>query len=96
MNDIFADLVVEGRVCVYLDNILIFMVDLVEHRQMAEDVLRCLREYKLFLKPEKCEFECQRIKYLGLIISKGRIEMDPVKVSRVVEWPRPKSKKEVQ
>ena len=96
MNDIFADLVAEGRVCVYLDDILIFTVDLAEHQQTMEEVLQCLREHKLFLKPEKCKFECQKIEYLGLIISEGRIEMDPVKVSRVAEWPRPNSKKEVQ
>ena len=96
MNDIFADLVTECRVCVYLDDILIFTVDLAEHRQTMADVLQCLREHKLFLKLEKCEFERQKIEYLGLIISKGKIEMDPVKIGGVAEWPRPNSKKEVQ
>ena len=96
MNDIFADLVAEGRVCIYLDDILIFTADLAEHRRMTEDVLQCLQEHKLFLKPEKCEFEHQKIEYLRLIISEGKIEMDPVKVGGVAEWPRPSSKKEVQ
>ena len=96
MNNIFADLVAEGKVCVYLDNILIFMADMAEHWRTTEEVLQWLWEHKLFLKPEKCEFECQRIEYLRLIISKGRIEIDPMKVGRVAEWPRPNLKKEVQ
>ena len=36
------------------------------------------------------------IEYLGLIISEGHVEMDPVKVAGVTEWPVPKNKKEVQ
>jgi hypothetical protein len=55
-----------------------------------------LRKYRLFLKPEKCEFEKTRIEYLGLIISDGQIEMDPVKVAGVRDWPAPTNKKEVQ
>jgi len=33
---------------------------------------------------------------LGLIISKDHVEMDPVKVAGVAEWPEPTNKKEVQ
>ena len=83
MNDIFHDLITEGVVCVYLDNILIFTKTLEEHHRVTHLVLECLREYKLFLKPEKCEFERTRIEYLGLIISEGQVEMDPVKVAGV-------------
>ena len=59
-------------------------------------VLGQLQRHKLYLKPDKCEFEQQCIEYLRLIISKGKIEMDPVKVARVADWPMPKSKKKVQ
>jgi hypothetical protein len=48
------------------------------------------------LRPEKCEFEKTRIEYLGLIISENRVEMDPVKVAGVAEWPELTSKREVQ
>jgi hypothetical protein len=96
MNDIFQDLISEGVVCVYLDDILIFTKDLDEHRKVVRKVLDQLREHKLFLRPEKCEFEKTKIEYLGLIISENKVEMDPVKVAGVAEWPTPKSKKEVQ
>ena len=55
-----------------------------------------LRQYKLYLHPDKCEFEKRRIEYLGLVISEGRVEMDLVKVAGVADWPAPKSKREVQ
>ena len=78
MNDIFRDLIAEGVVCVYLDDILIYTRDLEEHRRVSRIVLDRLREHQLFLKPEKCEFEQTKIEYLGLIISHGTAEMDPV------------------
>jgi len=50
-----------------------------------------LAEYKLFLYPEKYEFEQKRIEYLKLVISENKVEMNPVKISSVCEWPVPKS-----
>jgi hypothetical protein len=96
MNDIFRDLIMEGVVCVYLDDILIFTKNIQEHRQVVRLVMERLRKHKLFLKPEKCEFEKTKIEYLGLIISEGQTAMDPVKVAGVMEWPVPTTKKEVQ
>jgi hypothetical protein len=48
------------------------------------------------LKPEKCNFEKWKIEYLGIIISEGQVEMDPVKVAGVADWPTPTTKKELQ
>jgi hypothetical protein len=96
MNDIFSDMISEGVVVVYLDDILIFTKDLDEHRRITQWVLGRLAEHELYLWPEKCEFEKTRIEYLGLIISENRVEMDPVKVAGVAEWPKPTSKREVQ
>ena len=59
MNEILKDLVNEGHVVVYLDDILIFSNSLEEHRKLVCRVLSVLREHKLFLKPEKCEEEMQ-------------------------------------
>jgi hypothetical protein len=55
-----------------------------------------MREHKLYLLPEKCEFEKTRIEYLGVIISHNNVEMDLVKIAGVVDWPTPSNKKEVQ
>jgi hypothetical protein len=53
-------------------------------------------EHKLYLRPEKCGFKKTWIEYLGVIISHNKVEMDPVKVSGVADWPTPMNKKEVQ
>ena len=63
---------------------------------MTRRVLELLWENKLFLKPDKCEFEKTKVEYLGIIISHNSVEMDPVKVAGVAEWPAPTNKKEVQ
>jgi Reverse transcriptase (RNA-dependent DNA polymerase)/RNase H-like domain found in reverse transcriptase len=96
INDIFVNMIAEGVVCVYLDDILIFTKTLVEHWRVVWRVLERLWEYKLYLRPEKCEFEQTCIEYLGVIVSDGAVEMDPVQASGVSEWPVPKNRKEVQ
>jgi hypothetical protein len=96
MNEIFQDLITEGIVSVYLDNMLIFTNSLEEHRRITRLVLDRMREHKLHLRPEKCEFEKTRIDYLGIIISHNKVEMDPVKIAGVADWPTPSNKKEVQ
>jgi len=55
-----------------------------------------LKENKLFLRPEKCEFYKQRIEYLGLVISENKVSMDLVKVAGVREWPTPENKTDIQ
>jgi hypothetical protein len=96
MNEIFQDLIMEGVVCVYIDDILIYTRTLEEHRHISQLVMERLRKHKLYLRLDKCEFEQTRIEYLSLIISEGQVEMDPVKVAGVVDWPKPQNKKEVQ
>jgi hypothetical protein len=96
MDEIFEDLISEGVVMVYLDNILIFMEMLEEHRAVTRRVMEVLKRHKLYLCPDKCEFEKTTIKYLRVIISHNSVAMDPVKVAGVTEWPAPTNKKEVQ
>jgi hypothetical protein len=96
MNEIFQDLITEGVVSVYLDDILIFTNSLEKHCRITCLVLDCMCDHKLYLWPEKCEFEKTRIEYLGVIISHNKVEMDPVKIAGVADWPTPSNKKEVQ
>jgi len=56
MNNIFQDLIVEGIMVVYLDNIPIFTRTEEEHVKAIRWILQVLQEHKLFLRPEKCEF----------------------------------------
>src|SRR6266581_8984979 len=96
MNDIFEDLISEGVVVVYLDDILIFTETIDEHWKVTRRVLELLEKHKLYLRPDKCEFEQTTVEYLGVIISHNSVAMDLVKVAGVAEWPAPTNKKEVQ
>ena len=96
LDDIFEELISKGNVVVYLDDILIFTETLEEHRAIKQRVLELMRKHKLYLKPEKCEFEKTTIEYLSVVISENCISMDPVKIAGVQEWPAPTNKKEVQ
>jgi RNase H-like domain found in reverse transcriptase len=59
-------------------------------------ILQTLRDNNLFLKPEKCEFFQDRIEYLGMVFTPDHVEMDPVKVAGVTDWPEPRNLKETQ
>ena len=96
MNSIFTDLIAEGVVDVYLDNILIHTRTLKEHHKVMREVLKRLKKFDLYLQPEKCEFKLQELEYLGLIIRPNKIAMDPGKVTAVAGWKQPKTLKQVQ
>jgi hypothetical protein len=87
MNEIFEDLITQVIISIYLDDILIFTSMLEEHRPISRMVMEWLREHKLYLRHEKCKFEKTRIEYLGVIILHNKVEMDPVKIAGVSEWP---------
>ncbi len=96
MNNIFKDLIASGAITIYLSDILIMSKTKEEHCRITQEVLRTLRKHKLFLKAEKCEFKVLETEYLGVIISKGSICMDPIKVKGILDWPTPTKKKELQ
>ena len=73
----------------YLDDILIYSETLEEHTEHVSKILRELSKHGLHLKPEKCEFHCQEVRYLGLIIGTEGIQMDRVKVEAIRNWPTP-------
>jgi len=96
MNDILGDLIRIRLVIVYLDNILIFGTCLKEHKRLVKEVLKRLQFNNLYAKAEKCFFEQSSIKYLGVIISENKVQMDKEKLSGVLEWPVPTKVKQVQ
>jgi len=64
MDDIFDDLIMEGVVVVYLDDILIFTETLEEHQTVTWRVMELLQKHNLFLKPKKCKFKKTEVEYL--------------------------------
>ena len=86
MNEIFKDMIDEGWIVIYMDNILIFSKDLDEHQEQTKRVLQHLQEHDLYLKVEKCKFNVQEVEFLGLIIKLNQILMDPTKLSGIKDW----------
>ena len=79
-----------------MDNILVYTRTIEHHREVITRVLDVLRKYRLYLKVEKCTFECTTVEYLGLVLLEGRMEMDPIKIAGVRDWPTLKNITEVQ
>jgi hypothetical protein len=95
VNNILRDML-HQFVFVYIDDILIFSRSLAEHKLHVRQVLQRLLENRLFVKAEKCEFHVPSVAFLGFIISQGRVEMDPGKVTAVTDWPTPTNRKQLQ
>jgi hypothetical protein len=55
-----------------------------------------LKEHDLYLKPEKCKFERTEVEFLGTIISENTIQMDPIKLAGIRDWPSPTTVKQTQ
>ena len=86
MNTILAPLIDKNLVLVYMDNILIHAVDKKTLCKTIRQVFELLKEHNLYLKPEKCEFEKQELKYLGYVISPNKVRMDPTKLKGIIDW----------
>lgn len=82
----------------YLDDVLIYTCDDDEsvHEADVIKVLSKIRDAGLHLDPTKCKFKVKKVKYLGLILTTEGIEMDPKKVSTILDWQIPRSVKDVQ
>ena len=67
-------------VITYLDNILVYLANKKEHIQHVKTVLTLLRQADLKLKPKKCKFYKQEVKYPRFIISTYRVRISPKKI----------------
>lgn len=96
MNNLLKNLILQGVVMVYMDDILIYTKTLAKHQKVVLKVLDILERNKLYLKPEKCEFKKPKIEYLGVIIGDGKVEMDLAKLAAINKWLAPRTVKETQ
>lgn len=95
MNQILSGL--NGVKClVYLDDIIVYGVDLNDHNSKLIEVFTCLRKNNLKLNPNKCNFLHKEISFLGHVVSHDGIKADPKKIEAIVKYPVPKCVKEIQ
>jgi len=85
MNDLLRDLMVEEKVAVFIDDVMIATEIEEGHNKIVEEVLRRLEENNLFVKPEKCMWKVRKVEFLGVIIGGDRVRMEKKKVQGVVE-----------
>ena len=95
INNLLRDLVVEEKVAVFIDNVMIATETEEGHNEIVEEVLRRLEENNLSVKPEKFVWKVRKVGFLGVIIEEDRVRMEKEKFQRVIEWPVPKSVKDM-
>ena len=81
---------------VYLDDIIVLGKNFADHLHNVNLVLSRVRNAGLKLQPPKCSFFQEEVSYLGHIVSRDGVSVDPAKVQKVQAWPIPQSAKEVQ
>ena len=95
MNEVFK-LLLRKHVLVFFDDILVYSQSWGDHLQHLEEVLLVLANNKLVANEKKCQFAQTKVDYLGHIISKEGVAVDPSKVASVTQWPVPKNVKGVR
>ncbi|WRX23202.1 Reverse transcriptase domain - like 10 [Theobroma cacao] len=88
MNRVFKPYL-DKFVVVFTDDILIYSKSREEHEQYLKIVLQTLREHRLYAEFSKCEFWLESVAFLGHVVSKDGVQVDPKKVEVVEKWPRP-------
>lgn len=81
---------------VFCDDILVYSHSWEDHHNHLAQVLNILKVNQFKANCKKCSFWSAKVEYLGHIISKSGVALDPTKISAVVEWPRPYSIREVR
>ncbi|XP_058223234.1 uncharacterized protein LOC131332942 [Rhododendron vialii] len=85
MNRIFRACL-DRFVFVFVDDILIYLPTEEEHQSHPTIVLELLRKHQLYAKLSKCEFWLSEVKFLGHVVSKGGVSVDPGKIESIMNW----------
>ncbi|KAL0544353.1 hypothetical protein IC582_019467 [Cucumis melo] len=95
MNRVFREFL-DTFVIVFIDDILIYSKTEAEHEEHLRMVLQTLRDNKLYAKFSKCEFWLKQVSFLGHVVSKDGVSVDPAKIEAVTGWTRPSTVSEVR
>jgi hypothetical protein len=67
-----------------------------DHIKVVTAVFKVAECLDLYFKPEKCTFHAMCMDYLGVILEKGIMHMDPVKIAGIRNWPVPTKVKDIR
>ena len=90
INKIFAQYLDRFTV-VLIDDIFVYSKSKEDHEEHLRIALQLLRDNQLYVKLSKCKFWLEQVTFLGHIISKEGLSVDPAKIQVVVNWERPKN-----
>ncbi|GBM27036.1 hypothetical protein AVEN_256959-1 [Araneus ventricosus] len=96
VNHVFRDLLKEGIVIIYMDDIIIPSIDELDGLKRLSRVLQTASEYGLELNLKECNFLKSKIEFLGYIIENGKMSPSLDKTVAVQNFPEPESVKQVQ
>ena len=96
INEIMRDLINERKVVVFVDDVLVGTDDKKGHDKIVVEVLKRLEENDLYMKPEKCSWKVNKVNFLGVVMGQGKIEMEEEKVEGVLNWPIPRTVRDVR
>jgi len=95
MNRVFRAYL-DKFIVVFIDDSLIYSKDREENADHLRMVLQTLREHQLYGKLKKCEFWLEEMEFLGHVLTKEGIQVDPQKVKAITEWSRPTNVTEIR
>jgi hypothetical protein len=95
MNLVFM-LELDRFMVVFIDDILVYSQNEEEHADHLRIVLTQLCDKQLYAKFSKCEFWLKKVTFLGHVLSKDGISIDPTKVQEVLDWKAPTTVSEVR
>ena len=103
LNNVLGNDILDIFVTAYVDDILVFSKTFQKHKKHVKTVLGQIKTAGLQLDINKCKFEVQKTKCLGLIIQAttlegrpGCVKMDPAKIHAIDSWESLKSTNHVQ
>ena len=96
MNKILRDMINKGKVVAFVDDVLVETETEKRRDVIVKEVLRRLEENDLYVKPKKCAWKVQKVNFLGIVMGQGRIEMEEDKVAEVLNWPTPKTVRDIR
>lgn len=95
MNIVLSGL--QGTKCFcYIDDIVVYGSSLEDHNSKLEEVFHQLQIHNLQLQPDKCEFLCREITYLGHHVSEAGVKPDPNKIEVIKNIQVPKNSKQLK
>ena len=79
------------NVFTYLDDIIVVSETFDEHLKWLDKVLERIAKSGLTINQDKSDFSCNGVKYLGFVVNKEGLKVDPDKVEPIASYPVPRS-----